>query len=77
MGDAFSASHLSPSVPDVPDELDLFDESLVFVHIQDHRSTLPMLGQDQRTLRLPDLVDEPCAVRSKGGEGLHTRSQPR
>jgi hypothetical protein len=45
------------------DELDLFDQRLVLIDIEDDRSALSVLGQDQRTLGGANLLEEPLSRR--------------
>lgn len=70
MRDASTLRELPLGNADVSKGLNLFEEMFVLRHVEDDRSTVTSLGEDERPLRLPDLPYERGHVRAKLGKGF-------
>jgi len=71
MGNTFSPSQLRFRLPDVADDLKLFNERLILVDIQDDRRALAVLGEHKRSLGSADLVKKSSCIGPKRRKRLH------
>jgi hypothetical protein len=70
VGNSFPLGELTLRKLDVAKNLKLFYQGFVVRDAQEHRGTLAVLGQDQGTPRLTDLLDERGGVCPEGRERL-------
>jgi hypothetical protein len=56
-------------LPDVPDEFDFIDQGLVLIDAENHGGALAVLGQKERALGRPDLVQKPAAFYRNADSG--------
>jgi hypothetical protein len=55
----------------VPKDLEFFDQSFINCGTHEDRGTLAVLGKDQGSARLADLVHKRSYIGAEGGEGLN------